>query len=379
MTVPESLLFLAAIREPVRTLEWTIDDWQRNVRLSRRLRLLARLGAGLEEHALLDHVPAPARRHLVSELRLSRWRVAAMRWALVRIGDTLAGRQYPIVLLKGAAYIGQDLPIARGRMPADVDILVPQRHIAVAQDRLKSSGWQEVELDAHDQRYYREWSHEVPPMRHPVHRIELDLHHNVLPPVARIHVDADRLLERVRPCLLPGWAVFDPVDQFLHAAAHLFCDSELRDRIRDLVDLDELARHFGAADPSFWDTLHLRAVELGLSEPLALAAHFLVVWFDTPIPVHTQALLRQAGPGAVHRAWLLPLMTRVLMPVEPDQDAGWSVRLADTLVLARYHRNRMPIRLLLPHLLHKATGRDQAPVPPEEPLATPLRARTPDA
>ena len=377
MTVPEPLLFLAAIREPARALEWTIDEWERNVRLSRRLRLLARLAAGLEAQALLGNVPAPARRHLVSELRLSRWRVAAMRWALVRVGDALAGSDHPIVLLKGAAYIGQDLSIARGRMPADVDILVPQRHIAAAQDRLKQAGWQEVELDAHDQRYDREWSHEVPPMRHPVHRIELDLHHNVLPPVARIHVNADRLLERVRPCLMHGWTVFDPVDQFLHAAAHLFCDSELRDRIRDLVDLDELARHFGATDSSFWDRLHPRAIDLGLSEPLALAAHFLLAWFDTPIPAHTQSLLRHAGPGAVHRAWLVPLMTRVLMPVEPDQDAGWAVRLADTLVLARYHRNRMPVRLLVPHLLHKATGRDQARVPPDETLAA--TAKAPDA
>lgn len=378
MTVPEPLRFLAAIREPVRALDWTIEDWQRVVRLSRRLRLLSRLAAALEAQALLEAVPAPARRHLVAELQLSRWRVTAMRWALERVGVALADCHHPIVLLKGAAYIGQDLPIARGRMPADVDILVPREHIAAAQDRLKQAGWQEVELDAHDQRYYREWSHEVPPMRHPVHRIELDLHHNVLPPVAKIHVDAARLLERIRPSRLAGWAVFDPADQFLHAAAHLFCDSELRDRIRDLVDLDELARHFGGADATFWPSLSERATALGLSEPLALAAHLLAGWFDTPIPAQTLDRLRRAGPGFLHRWWLVPVMTRVLMPVEPDHDAGWPVRLADTLVLARYHRNRMPLRMLVPHLLHKAVGR-HPPALPEDPVGVTERPRSPDA
>ena len=379
MTVPEPLRFLAAIREPGRALDWTIEDWQRIVRLSRRLRLLSRLAAGLQAQALLDAVPAPARRHLVAELQLSRWRVTAMRWALERVGAALADCHHPIVLLKGAAYIGQDLSIARGRMPADVDILVPREHIAVAQDRLRQAGWQEVELDAHDQRYYREWSHEVPPMRHPVHRIELDLHHNVLPPVAKIHVDAARLLGRIRPSRLPGWSVFDPVDQFLHAAAHLFCDSELRDRIRDLVDLDELARHFADADARFWPSLGERAAELGLSEPLALAAHLLVAWFDTPIPAQTLKQVRQAGPGALHRWWLLPVMTRVLMPVEPDREAGWPVRLADALVLARYHRNRMPLKLLAPHLLHKAFGQRPMPPLPQAPLGVTERPRPPDA
>jgi hypothetical protein len=114
----------------------------------------------------------------------------------------------------------------------------------------------DAELDAHDQRYYREWSHEVPPMQHPVHAVELDLHHNILPPVARTTVDADRLLQRLRPSRWAPWSVFDPADQMLHSAAHLFLDAEPRDRVRDLVDLDGLGRHFGQhdgrVDDAFW-------------------------------------------------------------------------------------------------------------------------------
>lgn len=347
------LAWLQALREPQAALLWQIGDWELVIRLARRLRLLARLAASLEAADLTNRVPAQARRHLHAEQRLSAWRTAAMAWALQRIGASLAGRGYPLVLLKGAAYLGQGLPIAAGRLPSDIDILVPRAHLADAQARLAEDGWQELELDAHDQRYYREWSHEVPPMRHPAHRIELDLHHNILPPVARITVDADLLLARLQPSLWPAWQILDPVSQVLHSAAHLFMDSEARDRLRDLVDLDGLFRHFGT-EPSFWVELPARARAMGLAEPLALAALFCRDWLGTPIPLAAQESIAAQGPSAWRRLWLRATLDRILMPTDPDQSGSWQQALAAMLFLARHHRNRMPLRLLVPHLLHKA-------------------------
>ena len=346
------LAWLQALREPALSLLWTLADWEQNIRLARRLRLLARLAVRIEASGLLALVPPQARRHLLAETRLSRWRVGGMVWLLDRIGATLAGQGYPLVLLKGAAYIGQDLAIAQGRLPSDVDILVPKVHLAQAQATLAAAGWGEIELDPHDQRYYREWSHEVPPMRHPVHRVELDLHHNILPPVARMRVDADLLLDRLQPSIWPAWQVLQPMDQVLHSAAHLFQDSEARDRVRDLIDLDGLFRHFGPA-PGFWDQLPERAAQLGLSEPLALASHFCVLWLATPLPPACLARIKACGPGPLRRAWLLPILSSILTPAAPDRAAPWHQDAAAVLFLARYHRNRMPLRLLLPHLWHK--------------------------
>ncbi len=232
-------------------------------------------------------------------------------------------------------------------------------HLADAQQRLLAAGWQELELDAHDQHYYREWSHEVPPMRHPQHRIELDLHHNILPPVARTHVDADMLLARLQPSNWPAWVVLHPLDQVLHSAAHLFLDSEMRDRVRDLVDLDGLLRYFGA-EPGFWSQLPERAQALGLAEPLALACHFCVRWLGTPIPAQTRQSIEANGPGRWRRAWLLPLFEAVLMPSEPDDSPPVKQDLAAMVLLARYHRQRMPLRILLPHLWHKFRAADRA-------------------
>jgi Uncharacterised nucleotidyltransferase len=352
-----AMAWTQAIRQPELTLDWTLADWQRVVRLARRLRLLARLGQSLASAGLMARVPAQARRHLVAEMRLSRWRTGVMVWALQRVAAALEGAPHPLVLLKGGAYIGQGLPVAAGRLPSDVDILVPQASIAEACARLREAGWMSAQLDAHDERYYHEWSHEAPPMLHPVHPVELDLHHNILPPVARTHVNAELLLARLQPSLWPAWQVLHPLDQVLHSAAHLFLDSEPIDRVRDLVDLDGLMRHFGAADPAFWAELPRRAKQLGLSEPLALAAHFTTLWLGTPIPEATRQTIAAQGPGPLRRTWLVPLMNAVLTPTEPDAMPSLRQRFAAFVVLARYHRNRLPLRLLIPHLWHKWRGK----------------------
>lgn len=333
-------------------LHWPLQEWDRVIRLARRLRLLARLAESLASSGLLEQVPPQPRRHLLAELRLSRWRGDSLVWTLRQVSAALGDAEYPSVLLKGAAYMAQGLPIAAGRLPSDLDILVPLTAISRAQCSLVAAGWRSVELDEHDRRYYEDWSHEVPPMRHPRMGVELDLHHNILPPVGRNPIDIAPLLGRLQPSMWQPWQVLHPVDQVLHSAAHLFFDSELRDRVRDLVDLDGLFRHFGA-DGRFWTSLTARASELGLAEPLALACHFCVRWLGTPVPHAARSAISDLGPGEGRRAWLLPLLEHVLTPAAPDEVPSWTTDAAAAVLLARYHRRRLPMRILLPHLWHK--------------------------
>lgn len=347
----DALAWVAALREPAQVLGWSLAQWEHHIRLSRRLRLLGRLAESVDAAGLMARVPEPVRAHLVAEQRYSRARTVALTWALQRTGAVLGDRG-PRVLLKGAAYIGQGLAIAAGRLPSDVDVLVPQSALAAAQAALVADGWAETPMDAHDQRYYREWSHEVPPMRHPAHPIELDLHHNILPPVSRNTVDATRLLERLQPSQLPGWQVLHPQDQLLHSAAHLFYESEARDRLRDLVDMDGLMRHFGR-EPGFWDGLPQRAQTLGLAEPLAMALALAVRWLGTPVPAEVQVRVRAIGPGPLGRAWVSLLFSALLDPGDPDRLPPLRQTLAAQALLLRYHLWRMPLRLLVPHLWHK--------------------------
>jgi len=55
----------------------------------------------------------------------------------------------------------------------------------------------------------------------------------------------------------------------------------------------------------------------------------------------------------LRRTWLLPLLGSALMPTEPDDSPSLRQGVAAIALLARYHRQRMPLRLLVPHLWHK--------------------------
>jgi hypothetical protein len=346
--------WLAAIGDVSLVDEMAADDWQRCIRVSRRLRLLARLASALDRAGAWNRVPVEPARDLRAELALSAWRATKLAWALDRVGASLEGVAGPRVLLKGAAYMAQGLEVASGRMPSDADILVPRELLSAVQAQLLQAGWHEQPMDEHDQRYYREWSHEVPPMHHELHPVELDLHHNILPPVGRHRVDALKLLARLEPSGWPGWQVLHPQDQLLHSACHLAYDAEPRERMRDIVDADGLMREFGERRADFWPGLVERARELGLGEPLWLVVALARAWLHTPVPTHAVAELDTLSPPAWRRAWLLPLWRRLLWPTDPDRCGDWRQDTAAFMVRASYHRSRMPLRLLLPHLMHKA-------------------------
>lgn len=364
--LPAHLAWLQALREPSRCLVWSPVEWEQVLRLARRLRLLARLGEALAAAGLADAPPPPARRLLLAEQRLSGFRMASLRWTAERVGLALHDAPYPRVLLKGAAYAAQGLGIGAGRLPSDLDILVPKAHVADAQARLKHLGWQEVPLDAHDQHYYHAWSHEVPPMHHTAFTMELDLHHTITPPLSRHAVDAQWLLARLQPSHWPGWQVLHPIDQILHSAAHLFHDAEPRERVRDLVDLDALLR-LQAGQADFWPGLAQRAGQLNFNEALALALHFCHHWLDTPVPPEVLTRATQAGLGRGKRHWLVPMMHALLEPAPIERLPLRRQRLAAQGQLLRYHLHRLPLRLLVPHLWHKLRPRLRAPdeVPPK--------------
>jgi hypothetical protein len=348
--IPDArLAWLLALIEPERVRDWSLADWDRVVRLARRHRLLARLAYRIEAAGVADAVPEPVRPHLVGARNLSEYRTRAVRWAAERLPAMLDHPNYPLVLLKGAAYMAQGLAIAEGRLPSDLDILIPKRNMYEARFRLAAAGWREAPLDDHDRQYYEQWSHELPPMTHARHGVELDVHHAILPPRDGRMIEMAPLLDRIGPSRWPGWSVLSPADQLLHSAAHLFYDSEPRDRVRDLVDLDGLLRHF-AAEPSFGDELAERAMALQLVEPLALAAHFTRTWLASPLP---EPVARLAASQRRRLAWLVPPMAAVLRPSEPDRTDGLGKQLAATAVLARYHWHRMPLRVLVPHLWRK--------------------------
>lgn len=354
-------LVSAVLADPAMAPGLSPGRWDRLIRQARAARLAGRLAVVLEREGLLAAVPDAPRRHLEAARLLAGQQRAAAQREVSLIRDALARTGVPIVLLKGAAYAMARLPVAAGRSFGDIDLLVPREAIGDVEAALMLAGWASVHRDAYDQRYYRRWMHEIPPMQHLRRGTVIDVHHALVPPTARIAADSDKMRSACVPLDdLPGVFVLAPEDMVLHSATHLFMEGELDAGLRDLADLDALLRDFGR-DAGFPERLVARAAEVGLGRPLFYALRYVSEFLHTPVP---EQPMRQARAGSPP-PWLLPVMDfcfrRALRPSHRSCEDAWTP-LARWALYVRGHWLRMPLHLLCMHLARKAFRRDEPSV-----------------
>lgn len=342
----------------------SIADWELLLGQARRTGLLARLAQHLLDHGWMDQVPPGPQQYLLGALRLVERQKLAVRWEVNCIRRALGERQTPVVLLKGAAYVVADLPPARARLFSDIDIMVPREQVAQTEAALFAAGWISAERDAYNQRYYRTWMHEVPPLKHVQRNTVLDLHHTISPPTSRFKVDGARLFDQVQAVESePGFCTLGPADMVLHSAVHLFQEGDFGHGLRDLLDLDDLLKHFSDSNPTFWSTLLSRAGELALGIPLAHALRQLERLFGTAPPLELRSAFSAMGPGWLARHAMSTLIGAAVRPQHPSCDAPFS-QAARWLLFVRSHYIRMPAYLIVPHLLRKAYMRQFPDQPP---------------
>lgn len=328
-------------------------EWEDLLGQARRSSLLPRLALLASAWpGGLPGLPAPQRDYLQGSLRLVQLQRREVLSELSRIREALRQAHGPVVLLKGAAYLLADLPPSRGRVFSDIDLLVARPALDSTELALSAAGWVSQERDPYNQRYYRQWMHEVPPLEHVLRRSVIDLHHTIAPPTSRFKVDGALLLQRIRPIAASGFFMLAPEDMVLHSAVHLYQEGEFDHGLRDLLDLHDLIQHF-ERDADFWPCLLARTAELRLGEPLTtlLDQRRRLLAADAP-PEH-RAALRALRPSWPVRATVSALLSRALRPQHPACDT-WDSDLARRLIYLRSHHLRMPWYLLIPHLLRKA-------------------------
>jgi hypothetical protein len=348
-------LFWVALRDPAATADWEPARWDTLVRMARAADVLGRLGVILRQQGLLERVPPGPRNHLISAAVVAAKHAAIMRWEVSRVRAALADLEVPVVLLKGGAYVMAELPPARGRFFSDLDILVPKSEIGRVESTLLSNGWVTAEVHPYDERYYRRWMHELPPLVHARRRTTLDVHHTILPETGRLHPDPQKLLDALEPLGDGVLHVLSPADMVLHSAAHLFQDGELRGGARDLVDLDDLLRHYGCGE-GFWRGLVPRAEEMDLIRPLYYALHFAARFLHTPIPDDVLRAAGARGPGWPSGSLMDALVARAMRPDHPGTRPLGAAS-ARWMLYVRSHWLRMPPLMLASHLARKSLRR----------------------
>lgn len=349
---PRCRTFLEVLIAPARMADLPLRAWDPLLRQARQAGLLSRLAVLAEKQGLTPALPAAVQRHFSAAVTLAARQREAVAWEARKLDEALTSEGMPGVLLKGAAYALADLPPAQGRLFADIDLLVPKTALGRAESALMLHGWVSGHHSAYDQRYYRKWMHELPPMQHIRRKSSLDVHHNLLPETAKLKTRPERVIADSRP--LPGFTSLGVPrleDLVLHSATHLFHEGEWGHGLRDLVDLDALLRH-GADQADWWAGLLVRARELNLADPLALALRYSRRLLATPVPAETLAAL--GAQGRSPRWWMRDaLFLRGFASVHPDCRLPGG-GLAGFALYVRAHALRMPLTLLLPHLVYKA-------------------------
>jgi hypothetical protein len=346
-------LLLRALRQPDTIEGLDLAGWDLLLRQAASANLTAALLGILEQRGLLARVPAPAREHFEWVRTLAARHAQAVRFEVARIGQALDGLGLPLILLKGAAYALAGLPAAHGRLFSDIDILVPKARLPEVESALMLAGWAGTHHDAYDQRYYRAWMHELPPLQHTRRQSVIDVHHAILPETAAARPDPARLRAAARPVPgVDGVQVLAPADMLLHSATHLFYDGEFDHGLRDLLDIHRLLLHFGA-EPGFWEQLPHRAAELQLARPLFYALRYASRLLGTPVPAEVLAAADGGRPNPALLALMDALFERALLPPHPSC-AGRLGGAARFLLYVRGNWLRMPPLMLSRHLFHKA-------------------------
>lgn len=239
-----------------------------------------------------------------------------------------------------------------GRIFNDIDILVPKSALPEVEERLTWAGWFPAHTNAYDERYYREWMHEIPPLEHKNRATALDVHFTILPPTSGIRPNPDDFFAAA--VRLPGeWSFFSVLgreDIVIHSACHLFF-GEFHKGLRDLLDLHTLLTEM-CSDSNAWANLLARAAHLGLMQPVLDAVRHSNRVYGTAIPDLSQGVLRE-GASSHWPHWMRDWLFEHALRPNHVSAAGATTGLAHWMIFTRSHWLRMPLPLLAYHIAHK--------------------------
>jgi Uncharacterised nucleotidyltransferase len=346
---------LDVLADPARGSALDGPGWTALVAAARATNLLGSLAVRIDHAGVA--VPSEVRRHLVGAVQLSERQHLSVAWESRLVAETLSGTD--VVLLKGAAYVLGYPTLAAGRVFGDLDVLVPYTALNSVESRLMLAGWTSANRNEYDQRYYRQWMHELPPLVHVKRGTVLDVHHAILPRTSRRTPDPAAFIARSRLLVaIPGLRIPSPEDLLIHSLIHLMHEGELHNGLRDLCDIDRMVRLFGAVE-GFWPRLVEIAAGNDLSAPLGQALALARTILGSPVPA--DALARLLPDPGVAASALQRIYARALLAPLPLRGAVWEARLAHILIYLRGHALRMPPVMLARHLAVKAWMRMRPP------------------
>ncbi|MGQ8364655.1 nucleotidyltransferase family protein [Glaciecola sp. 1036] len=314
----------------------------------RQQKLLATFAVLAQEQQVFEDLPEQTKRHLLNALVVVSRQNEQVTVEALRIKDILSETSEFVVFLKGAAYSLAKLPLSKGRIYSDIDVLVEEKNIKQCEQALVLDGWAYTEISDYDDMYYRKWAHEIPPMQHITRGTSIDVHHNIIPVVSKDSPKVAKLVPYIQT-RADGIQVLNPEMQFVHSAVHLFRNEEYKTALRDLFDLYFM---LVSQEQSFIEDVLEVAKDVGFLYETGLALYFInhTLGFNCSDVLITHAL----GEKSKFRVWLdISIFSRIFVPTHPLIQHSKHAT-AHFFAMLRGHFIKMPIGLLIYHISMKS-------------------------
>lgn len=338
------------------------------VTVFREQKILARMCYRIMDAGAFNTLDPKTQRHLLNAKRIAdRQREQVFNEAkdLVRV---LANDVDYLIFLKGAAYSMCAGKLGEGRIYSDIDILVPKQNLKACEQRLAVAGWLSQEINDYDDKYYRKWAHEIPPLVHGHRGTIIDIHHNIVPIISKQSLDIDTLISYQEE-ILPGVKVLSGPAQLVHCAIHLFRNEEYSASFRDLCDIYLMLE---GQDQHFWLEAIDIARQIGFSRELELAIRYVRYHLKLSIPRSVADRLKLDAKETLNDR----IFKQVLLP-QHKLINGSQTPFLHSLAMVRGHIVKMPMHILIYHLFMKSargilesifgkhifTPKDQQPLP----------------
>jgi len=327
-------------------------EWRDLILVTRANSLLPRVASILLSDVENDfHIPPKAHAHLVASIRhetlFHNQVINEVKLVNAKISKALNNK---LIVLKGAGYVVAGSSAAKGRIFSDIDLLVLKDDIPKVERALHLFGFVSDTDSEYDQKYYREWAHEIPPLRHFQRGTVLDVHHNIVPVVSGRAPNIEFFFESTVETEY-GVEVLRPAAMFLHSAIHLFFSEEFTNGFRDLSDLslllDEIIDDIDEANYLFE-----LAQNTGFENEIFLAFRYLERVFNKQIPAHIKHGFKQPLPKGIRLALSDFIFGKVLAANHRLVDVKFRGT-AEWLAFVRGHILKMPFNILVKHTASK--------------------------
>lgn len=330
--------------------ELSVVRQQQIVAILRFEGLLARLACALGDDKITSLSPHIQRHMFSAKLQASRLAHFCQNEAEI-IQLALHKKGIVGTFLKGGAYALLELKSLKGRLFTDIDLLVEKKDLKPAELALMGAGWMQKVMDNYDEKYYREWAHEIPPMIHRKRDTVIDLHHNLVPPISGRAPDISTFTQGAVDT--ENGQVLRPAALVLHSMVHLFTNEEFHNAYRDLNDIHLMLTEFSC--PEFWHDLLSLATKSRFEDELYLALIQTQFYFSTAIPDSVLNQTQDTVARKRSRFNLFIIETIYKHAVAPKHPSlrKWQTGLSLAGCFVRGHMVKMPPKVLIKHMTFK--------------------------